>query len=169
MWAESLLSWEQRVAALEAEQQQSARLICMQVRLVPALSRASRTTVRARRGPPSSAVPYISPTVRCHGTITRQAFTVDTHWHCRRVAWPSCAKSAMRCGCVFPNLSRMYAYDALPTAQWQLNRCDTRPILRRLQLSVRERQVADFQRAVHVRIATCHAGDVVSEAAAARR
>jgi hypothetical protein len=77
MWAESLLSWEQRVAALEAEQQQSARLICMQVRPWSALSRASRTTVRARRGPPSSAMPYTSPTVRCHGTIT-----CETSMHC---------------------------------------------------------------------------------------
>ena len=59
--------------------------------------------------------------------------------------------------------------EGLPHSEWQLNRCDTVSADTRLQLSVRERQVADFQRAVHVRIATCHAGDVVSEAAAARR
>ena len=58
---------------------------------------------------------------------------------------------------------------AYRTVSGNLNRCDTVSADTRLQLSVRERQVADFQRAVHVRIATCHAGDVVSEAAAARR
>jgi hypothetical protein len=80
MWAESLLGWERRVATLEAEQQQSARLIRVQVYCNNAAHAVQRDEHLIRRiACPKGHATYIPPRrmTTCN-TDTTAAAAYDT-------------------------------------------------------------------------------------------